>query len=583
MSEKIPITLYKIKDSLEFDEIVEQIENNGYHRQEVQFSHSSFELVLLYSHTTPRVKWKDFFQAFVRYGEDILENQRTMTESYVFLMRSIATESVYCATGGNGFFEVQDNIDCDFGISVISRLIKKDEKILKATKETKLSGGTYGETKYFRSSLNLYENENFGTFYQEVKTLLDRRILNEKLGFGDEDLKRDSLCIAKNSFKITKSLSLNDLLNVIEGCEEIISTIEPIEINRVKKLNRSSEKDLIKSLKSFLVYKLWKRYKESEDSYNFDLCHSEYEKYLTADSYRVFYRNYQNEYLENCTFDNLIYIDDLFTRMREPRINIPSIKKFSSILGDLKIQSFDENSSILTRGTFKSHIFADITFRSKRYFYMNDDFYVISDKFIQELNESCNSFINKNYHILQLHSWDSSLIDENEYNQKYLGNRNCLVLDKITPENIEFCDFLRWDNKRIYLYHVKKAFGNTMRDLCSQIYISANRYQQSKSDYYRFHRTVYKELSNKIGGNKYFDSVGRQTDNITEEEFISLFREREPEYVLLVRDVSTKKRTIKDMKKFNSNIAKFSLNELIKNMTKIGMYFSIAEILSDTT
>ena len=299
MSEKIPITLYKIKDTLEFDEIVEQIENNGYRRQEVQFSHSGFELALLYSHTSPRVKWKDFFQAFVRHGEDILEDHRTMTESYVFLMRSIEAESVYCATGGNGFFEVQDNIDCDFGISVISRLIRKDEKILKATRETKLSGGIYGETKYFRSSINLYENENFGTFYQEVKTLLDRRILREKLGFSEEDLKRDSLCIAKNSFKITKSLSVNDLLNVIEGCEEITSTLEPIEINSVRKLNRSSEKDLIKNLKSFLVYKLWKRYKESKDSYNFDLCHSEYEKYLTADSHRVFYRNYQNEYLGN--------------------------------------------------------------------------------------------------------------------------------------------------------------------------------------------------------------------------------------------------------------------------------------------
>jgi len=428
MSKKIPITLYKIKDTLDFDEIVEQIENNGYRRQEVQFSHSGFELALLYSHTTPRVKWKDFFQAFVRHGEDILEDHRTMTESYVFLMRSIVAESVYCATGGNGFFEVQDNIDCDFGISVISRLIRKDEKILKATRETKLSGGIYGETKYFRSSLNLYENEDFGTFYQEVKTLLDRGILHEKLGFSEEDLKRDSLCIAKNSFKITKSLSVNDLLNVIEGCEEITSTLEPIEINSVRKLNRSSEKVLIKSLKSFLVYKLWKRYKESKDSYNFDLCHSEYEKYLTADSHRVFYRNYQNEYLGNCVFDYLIYIDDLFARMRDSGINIPSIKKFSGILGDLKIQSFDENSSILTRGTFKSHIFADITFRSKRYFYMNDDFYLISDKFIQELNESCNSFINENYHPLQVHSWDSSIIDENEYNRKYLGNNNCLVL-----------------------------------------------------------------------------------------------------------------------------------------------------------
>lgn len=61
---------------------------------------------------------------------------------------------------------------------------------------------------------------------------------------------------------------------------------------------------------------------------------------------------------------------------------------------------------------------------------------------------------------------------------------NTLVFDTVTPENIEACDILKWDDEFVYVIHVKKGFDTSMRDLAAQVSITAKRIRNDrKTDY----------------------------------------------------------------------------------------------------
>jgi len=75
----------------------------------------------------------------------------------------------------------------------------------------------------------------------------------------------------------------------------------------------------------------------------------------------------------------------------------------------------------------------------------------------------------------------------------------------------------------MFLIHVKTGFGNTMRDLCSQISIAANRIIEDKNAGWEYVGKVYDSLLSKKGSdNSYFSNSGRQTILIPKEEFCKI-------------------------------------------------------------
>jgi len=575
---KIQISIYKIEEKDQEDMAV-IIESKGYTSQELEREEiDGYRLSLFYQKKDFNPKWKDYFHSIAKSDQAILKGKASSSEGFVLLLLNEKNESLYAVTGGSGYFAIQENINSEFGMDIFSRIIRKEDKILKATKEKSVVGSIVGTTKYFRKDFNLFETDSFGKIYQEVKARLDKRILTGKLRFIEDDIKRESVCIAKSSFKINKAISFKQLLKIINGCESILKEEQPISINNVEKLIKNKNISLIQNLDSELLNQLWERFAELEDSYSFDLCHKDFEKYLTASEYVVKKglsgKNFFNDY----KFDELLEIDDLFRKLKESDDNPSDKDEFINLIESLKIYSIDEEGNELTKDLLRAHLLGDVTYNEQKYFYIDKSWYRIKDEFLTELNSSCKSFIAKNFDERLEKKWDFPNEDENKYNQKYIGEENTIVLDKITPENIEPCDILRWDEKNLYFYHVKAGFGNTMRDLCSQIVISANRITHDLNSSKEYIRKIYDTLRSKIGGKPYYDLVGKQTEQYSEEEFLKLF-EKDLFFVLAVLDTaSARVRNIKNIEQFKSNIAKFSLQELVKEMKGLDINFKIAQI-----
>jgi uncharacterized protein (TIGR04141 family) len=574
MSEKLPVAVYRAKEDVGIQEILNLLTSRNYTPQPLTFSHPQWTIHLYYLQVQSPVKWKDFIRPIVATTAPAIVLDRLPTEHIVLLLENAATNSTYIVTAGSGYFSMTDFIDPDFGISVLSRIISRDAKVIKSTKEASVVGGIFGEIKFFRQNFNIHENESFGSFYQELITLIDKGILQSQLGFSDDDLKRDGLCIAKSSFKITKSISAVQLITVVNGFENILSTLTPIEINNVRKLSRTVDRHLIAKLRAALAYKIYCNYRNLGRYFNFDLCHSEFEKYLTADSYVVMKGATQ---YSTDTISNLTDIKQVFELLLNRDGEIVSFREFIDRYKDLRIESYDTNSALLTKDKLIYHVIGDIEYGAARYFYVDDSWYLVHPKYIDDLNATCSHFIAGSYHNHTLIDWGGAKITENQYNSKYLGQASTIVMDKVLCEHIEVCDFMRWDDTTLYLYHAKIGFGNTMRDLCSQIFISAQRLMRDLSSNRAYVSDLYDSLRAKIGGDVYFDTIGKQTDTLSRVDFVALFTKKIV-LVLLVHDDAAGGRSIRNIELYNSNIAKISIVELFKKMKGIDMPLEIVQV-----
>ena len=523
-------------------------------QQLLKQSTDEFELYLYYrKHSKTIPQWKNFLKTIVKDGEDIYKILRNKNESFILFLFHKENKNLYAICGGYGIFTIQNFIDDDFGIKILMRIVKnKDEKILKSVKEFGVTGNIAGIAKYFKTEYNFYENDGFGNIYREISAYIDKNSA-KLLGLNNKDTKQ---CIVRSSFKLNQSVTFNEMIKIVRHLNDLLERKPNFNINEIKLVD-SKKNDKQEKLKNQVLNELYKKRNNKNLDENFDFIHFDIEKFLIASKFKILKEN--KEYQRS---DNLLLriINDLKSK---------SEADFKKIILNDKFLSYDEEGNLLTQDTIFNHIICEITLEDENYFLVNGKFYYFENNFIKRLNESCKNFIEKNYIEGLDETWNKNIKKESEYNLKYRGKENTIVLDTLVPENIELCDVLKYDKDNVYLFHIKKGFNGAMRDLSSQVFISAKRLLEDIKSDKNYLKQVYRRMTK---------SEEYKEQNITEKEFLNLFDEKNIIYVLAIKDVSNKKRSINEIEKFKSNIAKFELNELIKKMKSIDVTFKITQI-----
>lgn len=153
---------------------------------------------------------------------------------------------------------------------------------------------------------------------------------------------------------------------------------------------------------------------------------------------------------------------------------------------------------------------------------------------------------------------------EQEYNCKYASEGNFLVGDKITANNIELFDLLRYDsvNGKVHIYHVKRKFGQSTRDAASQLTNSA--------------KLIYDDIigSGEKTLHKHYTQLVEKSDinaklvewGITsKEQYLNLFRNNKLTFVyaFVDEDNKTANRSLKDELQIKEKI---SIADLIEKL-----------------
>lgn len=593
MSEKIQNSFYLLKDIITIpgkgnakpviqvidDAYINKLtKSKGYKPQKVNPNlHANYEIKLYFKKQTTDIKWKEFIKSIAVENEAILKNNKNSSESYILILKTKKRNHYYASTGGLGHTVIQDIATNDLGLQILSRILKPDDKSLRAAKERSLVGGILGSVKIFRNDHNLYENESFGSIYNELNAAVNIQQLVNIFGFSASDIKSEALCIAKNSFCIKRSISIKELLRIITKCENLLITKPLVEINSVEKLGRGKSA-LIKTLKEKSDYGIYSNYLKPSKLFDVEISHKDFERYYLS-TYTIFSFRIDGKEHKYKSDEPIREIQILLNKIREkdPKLSQQELERVTQTA---TIITYDSDNEILTTDSMYNHYCTEISDNGKSYFLIEKDWYEIGKTMINKINEYCQNFINsRKYTGPPLDPWKGIYNSENEYNASYIGKKEVMVFDKITPANIEVCDILCWNEKNIYFYHVKKGFNNSMRDLCAQVFIAARRVQEDSKNGYKFIGELYDNLKGNRGNSDYIVKARNQLINITRKGFIDLFRVRKPIFVLAVLDTSTKTRKLgNQIEEFESNIAKFSLNELAKNMNNQEISFEILQL-----
>jgi uncharacterized protein (TIGR04141 family) len=172
-----------------------------------------------------------------------------------------------------------------------------------------------------------------------------------------------------------------------------------------------------------------------------------------------------------------VYLRQLYTKIVESREYHAAEDKQAFTRDAFRVASVvtrDDDGNSTTFGRLKEYLQLELAKDGVSYFLLDNVWYRLQDTFDANLAENYARNIKDKFQTLGfIQRWNGR--DENAYNMLYDNQPHSFFLHKIKVDYIELCDVVFIDNPQntIYILHVKHGLGATIRDLTSQVHMSA--------------------------------------------------------------------------------------------------------------
>lgn len=578
MNQKFHIKVFKIKETHyqlrenSFEEIIQVIIEN--HKKHIYASGNDIDTFNIqfqegesgdfkfasycYNQPVERHYWRLFLPDYI--GQD--QNFSVIKFSYVLFINY--NGSIYCVIGGSGIGVIKTFINPSFGIDIYSRIAKPAQDLVIEIKSRSIANNVSLQTTTYNYNQTVADTIEFSEIPTVMKVVVRDELKNGIFSSFGLDINQAILEVG-SYFCLRKVISFDDLLNLVKLLDNLIINVEAVDLSFFRKIENE---ELIENFDTKLIESIIEDVKQfsyqniqNVDRRDIDIVHpTKLEKFYECDKYIVRFKNSRGstDKLINKRQDLYIAsIEHIFSRLEGnfDDFNIKNEIYKSQIRGV-------RNDEEITHGTFLNHIVAELTVEGKRYFRIDKEWFHIKDVFLQKLTDAAID----NYQRYRLEEnllkpWVGSL-SEGEYNQQQEGP-NSHNLDTLLIDNIELCDVLRIEEEKLYFIHVKDGFDVKLRDCYIQVVLAARRLSI--------------DLSDNIGTNylvptlEYYNS--QSSDNsIDIEEVVTKVSDGSNQivFVLAYRNKNQYQGTaIEKIGRSNSNIAKYSLINVVKEMNGI--------------
>lgn len=487
---------------------------------------------------TPPHSWKNFFEEMsVEFGPI-----RTEIHHIVGFIVDSEKEQVLALSTGQAYVSFEKYVDYHFPIEVAKKIVDPE---IKAGEIKSLTGYLQASSLQFRRPRRIPITEAISSIWTQLSGYINSDTLTSdefKEVFGEK--KKVSVEI-KASIGIKQRISNTTLLSkyvdwlldvylnypVPSGSEENFGFLEA-----VRKLDPRKNVSLLERLNSALLRKV-----SSLDFEDFVLCHRNYSLYLGADRYkRVFDRI-------TTSMDYEPTVDDVLADLVTPGIDVNELLEKCRILAEHDSEQWNNQE-----GTVKELLCGEISIGDYTYFLLNKEWYELRNDFIELIKTNFIELTSDDTFTagLDMGAWTQE--GEPLFNKSFRNRENFIVGDSVLTENIELFDLLHWDQKKVYIIHVKSGFNASVRDVTSQIFNAA---QIIENDM----------LAGKEKLKKHFEGIQNKYDStINETQFLNVF-DKERIYVLgygCPSDFTDNPSTVR------SNIAKLELVQLRNDMRR---------------
>ena len=227
---------------------------------------------------TPK-KVISFYGSIVKQGESLYQTKKRDVSTIMFVYND---SNMFAMTTGFAYSIIRNYIDMEFGLKIMSGLISEYDSI-KSISDKGVVGSIIANTRYFRGSYNWNDEDDFGKLFKEVCAQLPRRVFVDKLGFDEDDAKKDITCIGKTSFKINKTITIEKLFEIVSKFEEILKDSKNVFNSMLPIYNKGSDKEKYSTLTNALIEHIFQCVSNGYEI-AFDISNSEFDTFYKADS-----------------------------------------------------------------------------------------------------------------------------------------------------------------------------------------------------------------------------------------------------------------------------------------------------------
>lgn len=496
--------------------------------------------------------WKEFLPKDLS-GEGIFEQQK------LSLILFIESEfDLFCVIGGNAYQIILPFIDQSFGLNIYSRIINPQEDEIASIKSRGITGSRAGLSEQFRDNYRIIDYIKFGKVTQEIHLKLSQEVSDFHFSFlKKKPTDRIQIYVSK-SFKVKKNVDFEKLHLIIKELV-LISQIAPTDyLDSYREITDEAFIDNV--LHQKLITKLFddtenlgRRKSNAHKSFQHDFCDpNNIQKFYEADEFRLKEKTEKGGYsVFKIVFDRSEIYDAVLERAVE-LFGVNDRFKFMNFVRSTRIASYQDGKLSIGSG-FLFHISTEFSVNGTPTFLVDTKWYQLKDSFVTDLKTS-SAHILKTYsaqsHILH-EPWDKNIIPrEGQYNLKYNSKPNYIVIDTIIEDGLELCDIMYYDDKNLYLIHVKYGFQSKIRELTNQITISARRLRETLGTK---DKLILEKIYNQLIEKNY------NIDNLTLDEFKNLFNKRISYILAFTSHLKNDLVVANNIDKFNSNIARYSL------------------------
>lgn len=533
--------------------------------EETPFKHWSY----CFKQPKEKFYWKVFLPDALTAEQDF----NIVELSYVLFIQY--KNDIYCVISGSGMNVIKKYIQPSFGVEIYQRIAAPTDDIIVEIYTRSIANNISRKTQTFNRDQTISETLEYSEIPVKIKLKIREDLRNGEFKKYKLDTIH-SLLEVGSYFFLRKKIDFDGLKELITDLDRIYTTYSPKQLTLFSKLN---DIDLIEQLDDHLLELIV----EDIQSHNnptllskskneiIELVHpSKLERFYECDKFIIRYRfsrgkkdielNDRNELYFNSTkfiFENA---EDMANRV-----------KLKGDIFKLNIVGYVGEKDV-TYGNLFSHITAEVDFDSTKYFKIDGYWYILEDAFLSVMNEDAKEYYNK--YLLKeelLTAWDDN-DDEDAYNQSYKEQADYYILDKVIKENIELCDILTVKDNKAFFIHVKDGFNTKMRDLYIQVILSAKRLSN--------------DLKNK-NGSSYLEKTLKQYNKRNPDKKIDVldFMQKIQKKELSVNFVMAFKnnhyrgeKVIERIDKCRSNIAKYSLVQVVKEMQQFNFGINLIDI-----
>ena len=495
--QKINTSIYKIKDSINteqelLNEIKEKI-NPKSSLQCIEIDKYNFKGVLFSYKTTPN--WVKLINELL--PKDFNENFEFVNSSISYiLIKTILAEdknketeekitplkmNMYAITGGLGYTIISEFIEKNFGLNLVPRLIKTEDNVIQKVVEDRLMGNRIYTSRRNKSNTNLNFETDFSNVYRELEFSADEDILL-KLGVIDtNENKVNKKVISKDSFKVSVSLNISELNNLIERLYEISKEDAKFPLNYFTPADKKGYKNSdIKKLFCSIIYEsLTEDIDRDEENFNFEVVGQNIAEYPLNAKFELQSNIFPIRQIEEPINWKMI-IDKIDTNeLSEGIIEELFYKSY--------LITYDEDSKETQNIELNNCLDGFLKSENEVFYLRNGTWYVFNESFSKIITEKYQKIYNKshdyvinhiinNYEILKEKFEEyqdknkNVKVTESDYNIQFKDENSIIYADKCLVNNIEIADLIIQDENKLYLICLKQKFnGSGCRDLYGQI------------------------------------------------------------------------------------------------------------------